>query len=190
MPGRKRLIGLLTLAGLMYGLCLAGPARKPNIIFILADDLGYGDIGPFGQKVIRTPTLDRLAAEGMKFTQHYAGNAVCAPSRCVLLTGKHPGHAYIRDNKEVGEWYSGQGQYPIPTTETTLATRLKAEGYVTGAIGKWGLGGVGTSGDPLKHGFDHFCEHRFPPLLFLALNPDPELLRDFPHVEPQMSCVF
>jgi len=141
---------------LASGLLGAEPAKRPNIVFILADDLGYGDIGPFGQKIIRTPMLDRLAAEGMKFTQHYAGNAVCAPSRCVLLTGKHPGHAFVRDNKEIGDWYSGEGQFPIPATETTLASVLKSAGYATGAFGKWGLGGVGSSGDPLKHGFDHF----------------------------------
>jgi arylsulfatase A len=132
------------------------PDRKPNIIFIMADDLGYGDLGCYGQKIFRTPTLDRLAAEGMRFTQHYAGNAVCAPARCVLLTGKHPGHAFIRDNREVGEWYSGQGQYPIPETEQTVATMLQGAGYTTAAFGKWGLGGAGSSGDPLKHGFDHF----------------------------------
>src|SRR6185436_6634518 len=99
--------------------------RKPNIIFILADDLGYGDIGAFGQKKIRTPHLDRMAAEGMRFTQHYSGNAVCAPSRCVLLTGKHPGHAWIRDNKEV----KPEGQAPIPADTTTLAKLLRQQGY-------------------------------------------------------------
>jgi arylsulfatase A-like enzyme len=131
-------------------------ARKPNIVFVLADDLGYGDSGPFGQKIIHTPTLDRLAREGMKFTQHYAGSPVCAPSRCVLLTGKHPGHAFIRDNHEIGAWYSFQGQMPIPATEGSMAAALKSAGYATGAFGKWGLGGVGSPGDPLKHGFDHF----------------------------------
>jgi arylsulfatase A len=130
--------------------------RRPNIVFILADDLGYGDIGAFGQKIIRTPTLDKLAAGGMRFTQHYSGSPVCAPARCVLMTGKHPGHAFIRDNKEVGGWYSGLGQLPLPATETTIASALKSAGYATGAFGKWGLGGVGSSGDPLKHGFDHF----------------------------------
>jgi len=92
----------------------------------------------------------------MKFTQHYAGSPVCAPSRCVWLTGKHPGHAFVRDNDEVGAWYSFQGQIPIPATEPSLAAALKSVGYATGAFGKWGLGGVGSSGDPLKHGFDHF----------------------------------
>ena len=126
--------------------------RPPNIIFILADDLGYGDIGPFGQKKIRTPHLDRMAAEGMRFTQHYAGNAVCAPSRCVLMTGKHPGHAWIRDNKEV----KPEGQAPLPADTITLAKLLREQGYATAAMGKWGLGFPGSSGEPLKQGFDRF----------------------------------
>lgn len=149
---------IILLAAVMVaaGVRAAEPARKPNIIFILADDLGYGETGPFGQKIIRTPTLDNLAAGGMKFTQHYSGSPVCAPARCVLITGKHPGHAFVRDNVEVGGWYSGLGQLPIPADEPSLAAQLKAAGYATGAFGKWGLGGVGSSGDPLKHGFDHF----------------------------------
>lgn len=155
IPTMKRIL-LLLAALCAANLFAADTARKPNIIFILADDLGYGDIGPFGQKIIRTPTLDKMASEGMKFTQHYTGSPVCAPARCVLITGKHPGHAFIRDNAEVGGWYSGLGQFPIPTDEPSIATALKAAGYATGAFGKWGLGGVGSSGDPLKHGFDHF----------------------------------
>jgi arylsulfatase len=127
-------------------------AQPPNIIFILCDDLGYGDVGCFGQKKIRTPNVDRLAAEGMRFTQHYAGNAVCAPSRCVLMTGKHPGHAFIRDNREA----KPEGQFPIPLDTVTLAKLLKQRGYATGAFGKWGLGGPGSSGDPNKQGFDRF----------------------------------
>ncbi|HEY3320418.1 MAG TPA: arylsulfatase [Planctomycetota bacterium] len=130
--------------------------KRPNIVFILADDLGYGDIGPFGQKIIRTPTLDKLASEGMKFTQHYTGSPVCAPSRCVFMTGKHAGHAFVRNNSEVGKWDSFQGQLPLPATETTIASLLKSAGYSTAAFGKWGLGGIGSEGDPLKHGFDHF----------------------------------
>ena len=134
--------------------------RPPNIIFLLADDLGYGDIGAFGQKKIRTPSLDRIAAEGMRFTQHYSGNAVCAPSRCVLITGLHPGHAFIRDNREV----KPEGQFPIPLNTVTLPKLLQRAGYVTGAFGKWGLGGPGSSGDPLKQGFDRFygynCQRR------------------------------
>src|ERR1700733_9773427 len=112
----KRVIQLLTAGLVVFNLHAAGPGRKPNIVFVLADDLGYGDIGAFGQKIIRTPTLDQLARDGMKFTQHYAGSPVCAPSRCVWLTGKHPGHAFVRDNDEVGSWYSFQGQIPIPAT--------------------------------------------------------------------------
>jgi arylsulfatase A len=152
----KRIIILLALGLCVGGLQAADAVRKPNIIFIMADDLGYGDIGPFGQKIIRTPTLDKLASEGMKLTQHYTGSPVCAPARCVLMTGKHPGHAFIRDNREVGEWYSGEGQFPIPADEPCIAAALKSAGYATAAFGKWGLGGVGSPGDPLKHGFDHF----------------------------------
>ncbi|MSU44555.1 MAG: N-acetylgalactosamine-6-sulfatase, partial [Pedosphaera sp.] len=125
--------------------------RPPNVVFIIADDLGYGDIGSYGQKKIRTPHLDRMAAEGMRFTQHYSGNAVCAPSRCVLMTGKHPGHAFIRDNKQFkpGE----EGQYPIPADTVTLAKLFQQRGYAVGGFGKWGLGGPGTEGEPLKQGF-------------------------------------
>ena len=126
--------------------------KKPNIVFILADDLGYRELGCFGQKKIRTPNLDRLATQGICLTQHYAGNAVCAPSRCVLMTGRHPGHAFIRNNKST----EGEGQYPISEGVITLAELLRRHGYTTGAFGKWGLGGPGTEGDPLKQGFDHF----------------------------------
>ena len=125
---------------------------RPNIIFILADDLGYGDLGCYGQQKFRTPNIDRLAAEGMRFTQAYAGNAVCAPSRCVLMTGKHPGHAWIRNNSEA----KPEGQKPIPADTTTVAKLLKAHGYATGGFGKWGLGGPGTEGEPLRQGFDVF----------------------------------
>ncbi|HKP35537.1 MAG TPA: arylsulfatase [Pyrinomonadaceae bacterium] len=125
---------------------------KPNIVFVLADDLGYGDVGPFGQTRIQTPNLDKLAAQGMRLTQHYAGNAVCAPSRCVFMTGKHPGHAWIRNNREV----QPEGQPPIRTEEVTIAEVLKGLGYVSAAIGKWGLGYPGSEGEPLKQGFDRF----------------------------------
>jgi arylsulfatase A len=125
---------------------------RPNIVFILADDLGYGDLGCFGQKKIRTPHLDKLAAGGIRFTQHYSGNAVCAPSRCVLMTGKHPGHAFIRNNREA----KPEGQFPIPAETITLGKLLKNHGYVTGAFGKWGLGGPDSEGRPLKQGIDRF----------------------------------
>lgn len=126
--------------------------RLPNIVFIMADDLGYGDLGSYGQQKIRTPYLDQMAKDGMRFTQFYAGSPVCAPARCVLMTGKHGGHAFIRDNKEV----QPEGQLPIPSSEVTIAEMLKAKGYATGAFGKWGLGFVGTEGDPNRQGFDLF----------------------------------
>ncbi len=125
---------------------------RPNIVFVLADDLGYGDLGCFGQKKIRTPNIDRLAAEGMRLTQHYSGNAVCAPSRCVLMTGLHPGHAFIRNNRET----KPEGQFPIPADTITLGKLLQQQGYVTGAFGKWGLGGPESVGRPLQQGINRF----------------------------------
>ena len=131
----------------------ADPAPPPNIVLILADDLGYGDLGCYGQKKIRTPRLDQMAKEGLRFTQFYAGSPVCAPSRCVLMTGKHAGHAAIRDNREAPP----EGQIPLPEEEVILPELLKARGYTTAMIGKWGLGAHQTSGDPLKPGrFDSF----------------------------------
>ncbi|MDP2894937.1 MAG: sulfatase-like hydrolase/transferase, partial [bacterium] len=130
----------------------SGKEARPNIIFILADDLGYGDIGCYGQKVICTPNLDRMAAEGMHFAQHYAGSTVCAPSRCVLMTGLHTGHSYIRGNSEVRP----MGQIPIPADTLTVAKLLKKAGYATGLIGKWGLGGPDSTGIPNRQGFDYF----------------------------------
>ena len=142
------------------------PARKPNIVYIIADDLGYGDLGCYGQKRFATPNIDRLATEGLKFTQHYSGSTVCAPSRCVLMTGLHTGHSYIRGNKE----HQPLGQEPIPAGTVTVAKRLKQAGYATGAFGKWGLGYPGSEGDPVRQGFDEFfgynCQrsaHRYYP---------------------------
>ncbi len=138
------------------------PERPPNIVFILADDLGYGELGSYGQEKIRTPRLDALAAEGLRFTQHYSGSPVCAPSRCVLLTGLHTGHAFIRDNDEMNErgdvWNDPEleGQRPIPAETVTLAELLQEQGYATAAVGKWGLGWTGSSGDPNRQGFDLF----------------------------------
>lgn len=141
---------LLCLAALL--LPAASRPDKPNIVFILADDLGWGELGCYGQKKIRTPQLDRLAAEGGRWTQFYAGNAVCAPSRCSFMTGKHPGRAHVRSNQEL----KPEGQLPIPDAAVTVAELLKARGYATAAIGKWGLGGPGSEGDPNKQGFDLF----------------------------------
>ncbi|MCG8652546.1 MAG: arylsulfatase [Pirellulales bacterium] len=127
-------------------------AERPNIVFILADDLGYRELGSFGQQLIRTPHLDALARQGMRLTQHYSGNAVCAPSRCVLMTGKHPGHAHVRNNKSTPP----EGQQPIPDSEVTLAEVMQQHGYQTGVFGKWGLGGPDSSGRPLNQGVDRF----------------------------------
>ena len=144
------------------------PMHTPNIIYILADDLGYGDLGVYGQKKIETPNIDALAREGMRFTQHYAGAPVCAPSRCVLLTGKHTGHAYVRGNDE---WRSRgevwdymamfndstlEGQRPLPTSTVTIPKLLKSAGYATGMTGKWGLGAPHTESIPTTMGFDDF----------------------------------
>jgi arylsulfatase A-like enzyme len=153
----------LLLCFVLCGLCGmigARPARtgekprrdRPNIIFILADDLGYAELGCYGQKKIRTPGIDRLAAGGMRFTQFYSGSPVCAPSRCVLITGRHSGHAHVRNNSEV----QPEGQRPIPASAVTIAELLKGRGYATAATGKWGLGFPGSEGDPNKQGFDLF----------------------------------
>lgn len=130
----------------------AGGVRRPNIVYILADDLGYGDLGCYGQKDIRTPNLDRMAHEGMLFTQHYSGSTVCAPSRSCLMTGLHTGHTPVRGNKE----YQPEGQHPLPADSVTVAEVLKKAGYATGAFGKWGLGYPGSKGDPNNQGFDEF----------------------------------
>ena len=121
-------------------------APKPNIIYILADDLGYGDLGCYGQKTLKTPNLDSMAREGMRFTRHYAGSTVCAPSRCVLMTGLHTGHARIRGN--------GPGQ--LLPQDVTFAKVLQQNGYQTGCFGKWGIGNPPPLDDPQRHGFDEF----------------------------------
>lgn len=126
--------------------------RQPNVLFVLADDLGYGELGSFGQTRIRTPRLDELARQGMRLTRHYSGSPVCAPSRCVLLTGRHPGHAAVRNNKE----HKPEGQWPLPASEPMMSELLHAAGYRTGAFGKWGLGPPGSHADPLERGFDRF----------------------------------
>jgi len=151
----------LLFVGFMYLGC-ATPEhttiQAPNIIYILADDLGYGEIGAYGQEKIKTPNLDRLAAGGMRFSQHYTGAPVCAPSRYMFLTGTHAGHAYIRGNYELGQFEDENegGQMPIPETTPTLAKMLKKAGYQTALVGKWGLGMNGTTGSPLLQGFDYY----------------------------------
>ncbi|HIC24010.1 MAG TPA: hypothetical protein EYO84_11315, partial [Planctomycetes bacterium] len=137
-----------------------GTRPKPvNIVYILADDLGYRELGSYGQQKIRTPRLDHLAAEGMRFMQHYSGAPVCASSRCVLMTGLHCGHSLVRNNWENGGWGENQpeGQYPLPSGTLTMARMLQDGGYATGVFGKWGLGGPGTTGAPENQGFDTSC---------------------------------
>lgn len=178
--------------------CLAGatgpgahaqPTDAPNIVFIMADDLGYGDLGSYGQRHIQTPHLDQMAREGMRFTQFYAGSTVCAPSRSVLMTGQHTGHTSVRDNARPG----GIGNAPLSAESVTVAEMLKKAGYVTGAFGKWGLGGPGSEGAPTKQGFDEFfgyldqlrAHYYYPEFLFrsggerIAL-PGNEVVEDAP----------
>lgn len=144
------------LAALSTACCQA--AERLNVVFILADDLGWGDTGCYGQQKIPTPNIDRLASEGMRFTQHYSGAPVCAPSRCVLMTGKHLGHAEVRGNQQAKTKFPefSEGQYPLSEQAVTIAQLLKRSGYATGAMGKWGLGPVGSTGDPNRKGFDLF----------------------------------
>ncbi|WP_439184267.1 arylsulfatase [Carboxylicivirga taeanensis] len=148
--------------------------QQPNIIYILADDLGYGDLSCYGQKKFSTPNIDKLAERGMRFTQHYSGSTVCAPSRSALMTGQHTGHTYIRGNKE----RRPEGQHPLKAEAFTLAELFKQAGYTTGAFGKWGLGYPGSEGDANNQGFDTFfgynCQmlgHHYYPY-FLRSNQD------------------
>ncbi len=130
----------------------------PNVIYIYADDMGYGELGCYGQQKIKTPNLDKLAKEGLRFTRHYTSTPVCAPARCMLLTGKNGGHSFIRGNYEMGGFADSLegGQMPLPEGSFTIANLMKEAGYVTGAIGKWGLGMNNTTGAPNKQGFDYF----------------------------------
>jgi arylsulfatase A-like enzyme len=126
--------------------------QNANVVFILADDLGYGDVGCYGQKLIETPNIDKLASYGMRFTQYYAGTSVCAPSRSSFMTGQHTGHTPIRGNYEI----EPEGQFPLPDSTFTIAEMFKKAGYATGGFGKWGLGYPGSEGVPTKQGFDEF----------------------------------
>ncbi|MGQ0628155.1 MAG: arylsulfatase [Phycisphaerales bacterium] len=150
------LLILVVMAMLAAG-CAAPPRaeslrRQPDVILIMTDDLGVGELGCYGQAIIRTPFIDALAGQGMRFSSAYSGSCVCAPSRCTLLTGLHTGHAAIRDNREL----TPTGQQPLPANTITIATLLRDNGYATAAIGKWGLGPPGSSGDPSRHGFGLF----------------------------------
>lgn len=127
----------------------------PNIVFVLADDMGIGDLGCYGQQKIRTPHIDSLAAHSLRFTHHYAGSTVSAPSRCCLLTGKHTGHSAIRGNRAVRS-AAGSFDLSLPDEVVTVAELLKTKGYATMCVGKWGLGGPGTTGSPINQGGDDF----------------------------------
>ena len=139
------------------------PDARPNIVYILADDLGYGDIGCYGQKILKTPRIRQLASEGMRFTEHYSGAAMCAPTRSCLMTGQHTGHTRVRKN----------GHGPLLPEDVTIAEVLKSAGYRTAAFGKWGVGEAGSTGVPWEQGFDLFygylnqgnAHHHFPPFL-------------------------
>jgi arylsulfatase A len=155
---------------------------KPlNVVFIIADDLGWGELGCYGQTKIPTPNLDRLASQGVRFTQHYSGAPVCAPSRCTLMTGKHLGHAEIRGNMQASKHFSQftEGQYPLSESAVTIVQRFQEAGYATGAMGKWGLGPVGSTGEPNRKGFDLFFGYNcqavahsyFPPSLWRNSTP-------------------
>ena len=155
----RKILIVQILAALFAQAATVSATPAPNVVFILADDLGYGELGSYGQKKIRTPNLDRLAAEGRRLMRHYSGAPVCAPSRCVLMTGKHLGNAQIRGNRQARrsfpEFTKG-GQHPITADALTLAEHFKENGYATAAMGKWGLGPVGSTGDPNSQGFDHY----------------------------------
>ncbi|TZF82824.1 arylsulfatase [Pedobacter sp. BS3] len=157
----KKTIALAGLCLLTVNDLFAHPVAepgKPNIIYIYADDMGYAELGCYGQQKIKTPNIDRLAKEGIRFTQHYTSTPVCAPARCMLLTGRNGGHSYIRGNYELGDFPDSLegGQMPLPEGTYTIGHMFQGAGYITGAIGKWGLGMVNTTGAPNKQGFDYF----------------------------------
>ncbi|EMI52151.1 arylsulfatase [Rhodopirellula sallentina] len=161
-------------------------ATPPNIVLILADDLGYGELGCYGQQKIKTPNLDRLAEQGMRLTEHYCGAPVCAPSRCVLMSGRHLGHSEIRGNRDSGNGKKFPGQWPISDALVTIAEVLQRAGYATGGFGKWGLGPTESSGGPNRQGFDRFfgynCQRNahsyYPP--FLDSDDQREMLNESP----------
>lgn len=144
---------LLVCVSLLLFARIASAAERPNIIYVLCDDLAQGDLGCYGQKLIQTPNLDRMAREGTRFTQAYCGTSVCAPSRASLMTGLHSGHCPIRANWEIAP---GEGQLPLPAATITVAQILHDASYATACCGKWGMGMFDTSGNPLKKGFEHF----------------------------------
>lgn len=181
-------VGLVWLAALGWAWGAAAETNRLNVVFILADDLGWGELGCYGQQKIPTPNLDRLAAQGMRWTRHYSGAPVCAPSRCVLMTGKHLGHAEVRGNLQAKTLFPEftEGQIPLTESARTFVQLFRDMGYRTGAMGKWGLGPVGSTGDPNRKGFDLFFGYNcqavahsyYPPHLWrnaekVVINPRP-----------------
>ncbi len=156
MERAKELVWLMLASTLCAAIMGSQPIHaataKPNLVLILADDLGYGDLGCYGQQLIQTPNLDRMASEGIRFTQFYAGSTVCAPSRSVLMTGKHMGHTRVRGNAP----RASIGIQALRRGDRTLAQVFKDAGYATALFGKWGLGEIGSEGHPNRMGFDEF----------------------------------
>ena len=147
LPSRNTTLGLLILFAAMLSNAQAADKPRPNVIYIMADELGYYELSCLGNPHIKTPHIDAMAKQGMRFTQALAGSSVCAPTRCCLMTGKHSGHTSVRTNG---------GGTPMRKGELTVASILKKAGYATGGFGKWGCGGRGSTGVPEKHGFDMF----------------------------------
>ncbi|MFM9064906.1 MAG: sulfatase-like hydrolase/transferase, partial [Pirellula sp.] len=175
---------LLQASFVLIAASLHAAERPPNIVLILADDLGYGDCGCYGQKILHTPSIDRLSQQGMRWTQFYAGSTVCAPSRCVLMTGKHTGRCLIR----------GNSKQSLPYSEVIFPQILREAGYRCGLFGKWGLGQAGSTGTPLKKGFDEFFgyldqthAHNFFPT-FLDANESRKKLRNLVPNESPMGA--
>jgi arylsulfatase A len=169
----RKLLLLSSFSLLFFSCREEAEQTKPNIIYILADDLGYGDLGCYGQKIIRTPNIDQLAKEGMLFTDHYAGSSVCAPSRAALMLGQHTGNNRVRGNYEIGPMGFG-ACLELIDEDLTIAEVLKTQGYTNGIVGKWGMGMNGTTGEPNKQGFDYsygylnqgHAHNQFPAFLF------------------------
>jgi arylsulfatase len=188
------LVASVLLASAASRALAAEATPKPNLVLILADDLGYGDLGCYGQKKIKTPNLDRMAAEGMRFTQFYCGCSVCAPSRCTLMTGRHPGHATVRDNMQRGKGL--EGQHPMERGTVTVAQLLKKAGYATAIVGKWGLGMPEDHSSPLDFGFDHhygyLCQgmaHTYYPPYLWRDNREEVLVGNPPYVYGQPGVI-
>jgi arylsulfatase A len=188
-PGMLRFLACLATFAFFVGRILAADPSPPNIVFILADDLGYSELSSYGQTRYATPRLDRLAQEGIRFTDHYAGSTICAPSRAALMTGRDTGHTRVRGNFGIVDGRPGQ-RVPLGAEEITIAEVLKRAGYRTGLIGKWGLGEEGSGSEPWHRGFDFFygflnqahAHNQYPEFLYRGAEKEP-LVPNFSHEE-------